>query len=415
MRQKTVSAFSSGNIKMALSAIRGARWRSLMTMFGITIGVVSVVTTISLGEGVKRQVIGQINHLGSDLITVQPGTIVNRSTDGQITALNFLSGLGPATLTEKDLKAIQETPNIKAAVPLNLITGVASADKREMQNGFIVSTTHDMRQILDREVEFGSFFESQDADKPVAVIGRRVAEQLFRDYVAIGKKLKIRGQEFVVRGVFEEFPTNPLVPNSDFNSAIFIPYESGKKLTGGSVQIYQILAKPADPREIDATISLMREALINSRSGQENFTILKQSESLAVANNTLNTVTGLIAGIAAISLLVGGIGIMNIMLVSVTERTQEIGIRKAVGATNAQIRGQFLVEAIVLSTLGGLIGVGMAILTNFALRIFTDLQPVITVPIILAAVGVSLLVGVVFGVAPALKAARKNPIDALRQ
>lgn len=410
-----MSALSSGNVKMALSAIRASRWRSLMTMFGIIIGIVSVVTTISLGEGVKRQVVGQINHLGSDLITVRSGRGVTRNTEGEITGVNLLSSFGASTLTEKDLKAIQETPNVEAAVPLNLVTGIASVGNLEMNSGFVVATTHDMQKILNKEVEFGSFFAEGDADKPVAVIGRRVAEQLFQDYVPIGKKLKIRGQEFMVRGVFEEFEASPLTPNSDFNSAIFIPYETGKKLTGGSVQIYQLLAKPSNPDEIEPTIALMREALINSHDGQEDFTILKQSESLSITTGVLNLITGLIAGIAAISLIVAGIGIMNIMLVSVTERTNEIGIRKAVGATNSQIRGQFLAEAIVLSFLGGLIGVLVSILTNFGIRIFTDLQPVITPPIIVAAIGMSLLVGVLFGIAPALKAAHKDPIEALRQ
>lgn len=405
---------NSGNLKMAWSAIKGSKWRSLMTMFGIVIGIVSVVTTISLGEGVKKQIISQINHLGSDLITVRPGKTVTRDNSGKITSVNFLSGFGASTLTENDLKAVQETPNIKTAVPLNLITGVPEANGRDMGNSLIVATTENLPDILNQKVEFGSFFHKDENKAQVAVIGKKVAEQLFAENVPIGKSVKIRGQDFVVRGVFERFETTPLANGTDFNTAIFIPYEAGKQLTGGAVQIYQIMAKPSDPSQLQPTLALMREGLLSSHSGQEDFTILEQSESLAVTSGILNMVTGFIGGIAAISLLVGGIGIMNIMLVAVSERTHEIGIRKAIGATNRQILGQFLVEAVVLSALGGVFGVILSIFANYLLRILTDLKPVVTLPIIAAACGVSIIVGIVFGIAPALHAARKDPIEALR-
>ena len=409
-----MSSLFSGNVKMALAAIRGARWRSFMTMFGIIIGIVSVVTTISLGEGVKQQVTKQINHLGSDLITVRPGKTVNRDESGKITGVNFLTALGASTLTEADLKIVQETPNIKVAVPLSIITGVAAVDGREMTSGLIMATTEGMPEILNQKVEFGSFFPASDESRPTAVIGKRVAEQLFQENVPVGRTMKIRGKDFIVRGVFEEFASTPLTTNADFNSAIFVPYGMGKELGGGVVQIAQILAKPADQTQSRPTLALMREALLNAHSGQEDFTILQQSENLSITNNVLNMVTSLIAGIAAISLIVGGIGIMNIMLVSVTERTREIGIRKAVGATNRQILGQFLVEAIVLSLSGGIIGIILAVLTNFAIRILTDLQPVITWPVMAGACIISVAVGIIFGIAPALKAARKDPIEALR-
>lgn len=175
-----------------------------------------------------------------------------------------------------------------------------------------------------------------------------------------------------------------------------------------------MLAKPVDPAATEDTILAIEGALRESRGGQKDFTVLKQSENLALAEDVLNLLTSLIAGVAAISLLVGGIGIMNIMLVSVTERTQEIGIRKAVGATNRQILYQFMTEAAVLSLAGGVLGVLFSLLANVLMRIMTDLQPVITLEIILIASGVSFAVGIIFGMAPAAIAARKDPIDALR-
>jgi putative ABC transport system permease protein len=328
--------------------------------------------------------------------------------------VDFLAAFGANTLTEQDLKIIREAPNVELAAPLNAITGLAEVGNRQMDQGTIIATSAEMGQLINDSVEFGAFFTESDHNKPVAVIGKRVAEQLFKENVPIGKSLEIRGQEFIVRGIFEEFESTPLALSADFNRTIFIPYDTGKELSGGVLQLYQIIAKPADAAEVQPTIGLLREALLNAHAGQEDFTVLKASETLAITNRILTLLTSLIAAVAAISLLVGGIGIMNIMLVSVTERTREIGIRKATGATNLQILGQFLTEAIVLSVVGGLIGVALSGLANFLIRIMTDLQPVITLPVVLVATGVSLLVGVIFGVAPALKAARKDPIEALR-
>lgn len=403
-----------GNVKMALAALRSARWRSLLTMLGIIIGVVSVVTTVSLGEGVKHQVAGQIKNLGSDLITIRPGKIVSRNPDGSVKSINIFSGLGPSTLTEQDLNVIRLAKGVKTAVPFSLVTGVAEADGREYSGGFIVATTDQAPEVLNQNVQFGAFFSRDDANSYAAVIGPRVAEELFAENVPVGKIMKIRGQDFVVRGIFEEFENSSLTPGSDFNQAIFIPLSVGKKLGGDSLQIYQVLVKPQQPDNIPPVVDGLHKGLIAAHGGQEDFTILKQEETLAIATSILNLLTAMIAGIAAISLIVGGIGIMNIMLVSVTERTREIGIRKAIGATNRQILSQFLIEAVVLSFVGGLIGIVISLLANFVIRIVTDLQPIITLPIVLIACGVSLLVGIVFGIAPALKAARKDPIDALR-
>lgn len=405
----------SSNIKLANQALRSAKWRSFLTMFGIIIGVVSVVTTVSLGEGIKQQIVGQINHLGPDLITVRAGKVVNRDKAGNITSVNLLNALGGQTLNETDLEVVRKTPGVRVAVPLGIITGVAQTDEREFQNGFIIATTEGMPDILNQKVEFGEFFHANDPPKDSAIIGKRVAEELFLDNVPVGRSLVIRGKTFVVKGVFEEFPNSPLSPNTDYNRAIFIPYELGKELSGGSPQVAQVLAKPDDPDDTPAVAAAIRSNVLKAHAGQEDFAVLRQEENLAVANDLLSLITNMIAGVAAMSLLVGGIGIMNIMLVSVTERTHEIGIRKAIGATNQQILGQFLIEALMLSFIGGIIGVLLSILANYFIRIFTSLQPVVTLPVIVISAGVSILVGVIFGVTPALRAARKDPIQALRQ
>lgn len=405
----------TGNFKIAMDSMKSAKWRSFLTMLGVIIGVVSVVTIVSIGEGVKKQVSNQITHLGSDLITVLPGKPVKRDANGKVTGVNYFSIFAGNSLNESDLNVVAKTRGVATAVPLSFITGTPKVEKREYQSGSIFGTTDKLPDALNQKVEYGAFFEASDSSKDVAVIGPRVAEELFQETVPIGRSMQIRGHNFVVLGVFEKFDTTSLSPNADYNSAIFIPLEASKKLTNGQVAIQQILTKPTDPQQTNQTVDSLHTSLLNAHAGQDDFTILKQEDSLAIANTILNLLTGLISSIAAISLVVGGIGIMNIMLVSVTERTREIGVRKAVGATNQQIMSQFIIEAAMISVVGGFLGVILSIFANFFLRIFTDLQPVITLPIMGIAVVVSMIVGIIFGAAPAFKAARKDPIEALRQ
>ena len=384
-------------------------------MLGVVIGVVSVITTVSLGEGVKQQVVRQISEYGEDLITVLPGKKYSDNNSYDVSMLNPFSAQNSILFGDGDYQAVRNTPGLKLVVPFGQVVGAVKTDGQSFDSAQIIATNEGLPDILNQDTQYGSFFKDNDKMKNGAVIGKRVAEQLFRENVPMGKSFTIRDREFIVRGVFKEFASSsPLLPVSDYNNAIFIDYRDGQELMSGNLQIYQILAKPSDAESVDTAATNITNTLKNIRGGQEDFTVLKQAENLELAGRVLNLLTGMIAGIAAISLIVGGIGIMNIMLVSVTERTSEIGIRKAVGATNRQILYQFTIEAVVLSLSGGILGIFVSILTNFFIRIVTDLQPVITLPVIVIATGVSLAVGVVFGITPAIKAARKDPIDALR-
>lgn len=403
-------------IKMAMSAIRASKWRSFLTMLGIIVGVSSVVTIVSLGEGVKRDVTGQISHLGPDLVTIRSGKVVSRDQKGNVDKVNVLQTFASGTaLSENELSTVRRAPGVGVAVPFSAVSGLASVEDREYDQGYIVGTTQGMPEILNQKVEFGGFFGDTDENQNVAVIGKRVAERLLQENAPVGRTISIHGMSFIVRGVFEEFDVSPLAPNTDYNSAIFIPFDTAKKINDGQAQIQQILAKPAEGVSADTIAASITGSLKKLHGGQEDFTILRQQDNLAVANKVVNLLTGLISAVAAISLIVGGIGIMNIMLVSVTERTQEIGVRKAIGATNGQVLGQFVVEAAMISFVGGLLGVIVSLFTNYLLRVTTELGPVITWQITVLAVGVALVVGIVFGVAPALKAARKDPIEALRK
>lgn len=405
---------SSGNVKMAIEAIRGARWRSLLTTLGIVVGVVSVVTTVSLGEGAKRQVVGQINQAGPDLITIRPGAAAKRDHNGQLTGPGLLGSLNVGAFSQRDFEAIRQAPGVRMASSLSYVTNTASHGDQTYDDGFVVGTTEDLPALLNQKLAFGAFFSGDESRQNVAVIGKRVAEQLFGENVPLGRAFTIRDQEFAVRGVFEEFPTSPLVPNADYNRMIFIPQDTAIDLTDDTARLYQILARPESPRHVDETAKAIDAALYKVHAKQRDFAVLRQEDNLALAHDTLNLLTVFVSSVAAISLIVGGIGILNIMLVSVTERTHEIGVRKAIGATNRQILSQFLTESAILSLAGGFLGIIMSLLVNYLFRIFTDLTPVLTWQIIGVAVGVSVSVGIVFGITPALKAARKRPIDALR-
>jgi ABC-type antimicrobial peptide transport system permease subunit len=408
-------SLTRGNVKTALASVRASKWRSFMTMLGIIIGIVSVVTVVSIGEGVKRQVVAQTNQFGGSLITVRPGQIVNRGRDGAITHVNLFAGYTTAgSLSPADVVSVQRAKGIDRAVPLSIIAGTLSVDNKPQPGVTMIGTTSDLPAVLKQKIAYGDFFSVNDSNENGAIIGPKVARDVFGQDVPLGQSFSFLGTQFVVRGVFDEFKTAPLSLETDFNNAIFIPYQVAQDITANKALIYEILAQPRGGADGDTVAGNVTASLRKSHGNQEDFTVLKRGETLNITSNILNLLTLLIGGIAAISLLVGGIGIMNVMLVSVTERMQEIGIRKAVGATSRQIMTQFLVESTVLSVVGGIIGVILSLLISLVLRIFTPLQPIVSWQVVLLAAGVSLVVGIIFGTAPAIKAARKDPIDALR-
>ena len=409
-----MKSLTRGHLKTGFDSVRAAKLRSFWTMLGVIIGVASVITVVGVGDGIKQQISGQIHQFGKNLITIQPIQL-HAGSGLSVNNVSLLSGLNiSGSLSPQDVNAVAGVRSVTSVAPLSVVGGVVRGDHGVYKDGLVMGTTGALPSLLNQSLAFGVFLTDDDNNNNVAVLGQHAADQLFNEDVPLGRTFTFRGQQFIVRGIFNDFSTAPLSQEADFNNAIFIPYDVAEGMTNNTALTYEILAKPATTDQTAATAGSIKRALNRLHGGESDFSVLQQNQNLGGSNDVLGLLTRLITGVAAISLLVGGIGIMNVMLVSVAERMHEIGIRKAVGATNGQILGQFMVEATVLSLTGGLIGIGLAFFIDLVLRVLTNLTPIISWQVVLLATGVSLSIGIIFGSIPALKAARKDPIDALR-
>lgn len=406
-----MKSFSHGDIWAAVRSLRSSRSRSLLTIFGIVIGVSAAITIVSIGDGIKNQIADNINNVGRDLIIVRPDLL---QPTNDISAIVGESSTGNDSLTTNDVQLIQSLSNVQYAAPLSLLSSPTIRIANQIVSNLqVVGTTNDIVPILNQSLQFGNSFGQGDISNN-AMLGQGASVKLFGAEVALGRTFTINGQSFFTRGELQSFYSAPLSIDLDFNNVIFIPYSAATSLQGGKPSTYEILVKPTSQSAISSVVSEIESSLTQAHGGVQNFSVLQQKNSLTASDTIVNLLTKLITAAAGIALFVGGIGIMNMMLVTVSERTGEIGIRKAVGATNRQILRQFLMEAVLLSVSGGIIGVVTALIINVGLHLFTVLEPTLPWPTILLATGLSLIIGIVFGLIPAAKAARKDPIEALR-
>jgi putative ABC transport system permease protein len=412
------------NFKMALVSLRNAKLRSFLTMLGIIIGVAAVVSILAIGAGVKKAIQDQITGVvNANAIAVASGKVGLKGGNS-----SGASAFGASTLTQKDMDAIAKLPHVTAVAPISLISGVAMHDDATADGALLLATTPDFAKTQSLKFTDGRFLNAGDNNKDVVVLGGQAKESLFgkgSDHRAVGKTIAIRGTQFKVVGALTptDSGASSLTGGSSFDNAIYLPFSTAKAVSGGTAQIVRILAQIDTSNHVNEAADKMRDALRGShgitpdskeKDKHDDFTVLTQKDILSTVDAILGLLTTFIVAIASISLLVGGIGIMNIMLVSVTERTREIGLRKAVGASSATVLSQFLIEAIVLSVIGGALGILAAMGQATVAGRLAKITPVFTPEAILLAVGVSAGVGIVFGMAPAVKAARKRPIQALK-
>ncbi len=402
------------NIKIAFQALVLNKVRSFLTMLGIIIGVASVVAMLAIGTGAQNSVISSVQDIGSNLIIISPGSPEEEQSFGPQMAF----GAQLSKLDISDVRSIKRDATlVKEVAPVVVSVSIASYLNKSTQPQVFASAENG-KQLYNMEVEKGKFYSQGDVTSSanVAVIGQTVVKKLFGKIDPIGKIIKLDGQNFKVIGTLESRGTDTF--GNDQDDFISIPVTTAQNKLYGVDSYNMILAQSISEEEIDAATEEIEKILRKNRQirfGEiDDFTVNNQTQILDIVSSITNIFTVVIAGIASISLLVGGIGIMNIMLVSVTERTREIGIRKAIGAKNRDILLQFLVESIVLSISGGILGILFALLISVILNNFTVLDTSITAFPIIIALSFSTVVGLFFGIYPAMRAARLNPIDALR-
>lgn len=401
------------HIQNARQSLKSNRMRSTLTMLGITIGVASITTILALSGGATRIVSNQIDELGGNIAVIRPGA-ESKTPLQDFAGLPSTQQFAASTLTEADLNSIQSISNVSAFAPMMILSGDVKATSSAPVNTSIVASTPALAEINDLDTQAGQFLDPLLNDF-TAVIGAQLSVDIFGTEQSIGKTITIRGQSFTIIGVLKR-ENNPINYNNvDFDKSVIISQAAGKALNQGSMQIQQINVQSGSVSNLNQVIIDANKALLKNHLGEADFTILSGDKIAQPANQLFTAIAGTTAAIAAISLLVGGIGIMNIMLVSVAERTREIGIRKALGATNSDITAQFMIESLALSIGGGIGGFIIGYLAAFGISTFLPFMPLLSWEIGAVAAVVSLVIGTLFGIYPALRASHKDPIDALRQ
>ncbi|MEL6158996.1 MAG: ABC transporter permease [Cyanobacteria bacterium J06623_5] len=399
------------SLRMATKTLNANKLRSGLTMLGIIIGNASVIAMIGIGEGAQKYVNGQLQTLGPNVLFVVPGSREAR----QLGDLDV-----PRNLVLADAEALAtQVPSIKAVAAEKTTQGIVSYRSRN-SNTSVVGTTEGFLSVRSFEVAQGRFLNDLDqkSNSLVAVLGDTLAETLFDSASPIGKQIRIKGTSFEIVGVLEKKGSNL---GLDYDDAVMVPITTLASRIVGRTSPYGVdvgfISVSANSQEDMETAEFQITNLIRLRhgtTGSDDFYISSQDTLLDIANTVTGALTLMLAAIASISLFVGGIGIMNIMLVSVRERTQEIGLRKAIGASQKDILSQFLIESIILSAIGGLVGTALGASGIFIIAAISPFEAGVSATAVIIAVGVSGTIGLFFGVVPARQAAKLDPIVALR-
>lgn len=393
-------------VKTALFDFSRNKARAFLTSLGILIGVLSVVLLIAFGLGLKKYIQDQFESLGTNLLRLVPGRPLQngsfRSSSGAIGTIRF---------DEKDVATLKKIDNLEVIAPV-FTKSVNASSEDTTEGGDLYASSEEIFSGLNLTIQFGDLFTKEDVEKrsKSVVIGPKLAEKLFGSPDgAVGKTIKVEGQGFRVIGVLEAKGGGGF-GGPDFDTFIYMPYKTAFSFNPDK-KFLAIIIKST----IDADIEKIKEDInteFTKRYKEDDFSVIEQKEILGAVSSIFGILNSVLVAIAAISLVVGGIGIMNIMYVTVTERTKEIGIRRAVGARQKDILAQFLVESVILSLIGGSMGLLLAVvIVAFVQQFF---PAYIDAPSVILALGVSSVIGIVFGVFPAKKAADLSPIDAIR-
>lgn len=407
-------------IKLTYNSLCTKKSRTFLTMFGIVIGIASVIIIVSVGNGAQSLIINQVKSMGSNLISIFPGG----SSEEEIGPPPSVMGIINTSLKNEDIDALLEGGNVPNAVAVTYYNrGVGTMQwGGNKYDGTFVCTTASYPEIHNLDISFGRFF-NKDEEKNLArvvILGAVVKEELFGDNEPLNQNIKIKKEEFRVIGVAERRGTMAFENQDNF---VFIPISTCQKIMLGIDYVSLARVKIDDEKNTELAIRDIRHTLRErhklDKNEPDDFTIRAQTQALEIFSAVTDSLTYFLAAIAAISLLVGGIGIMNIMLIAVVERTREVGLRKALGAKNKNILSQFLAEAVVVTISGGVIGIILGITVSFLVALVVRQLGyawdfIISYKSILLSCSISIVVGLVFGLYPAYRAAKLNPIEALR-
>ena len=396
------------NFEIAKNSLKKHKFRSFFTCFGISVGIGSIILILSLAGSISQLISSQVKALNQQLILVRPANNKN-NLNNIIDELTNSNHFNNSNLTAEDLVKIKESSdNIKNIAPIAILHETATGD-HTVESATILATNSDLKPILNLDLKSGNFI--QDNDLKSAVIGHSLALQLFGSSEPIGKTFSFAGHKFIIIGTLQK-TENPVNFNGvDFDQAVIVDLNQIKNL---NPQIQQINITVKDDKQLESTAEKITKSLTDLKGSSSNFTVNYGSHIPHPASNFFSIISIMLGSIAAISLFIGGISVMNLMLVSVTERTHEIGIRKAIGATNTHIFMQFLFESIILVLVGCIGGFLFGYLIAIFCSTFTPFKPFISLEICLVAFYFAFVTGILFGLFPAIKASKQKPIDSLK-
>lgn len=400
------------HLSIALDSLHRNRARTFLSALGIAIGVASIVLIMSLTGGIGSLISASSDKNNANLILVRPST-GKELAENLIDELTANNQYAKSSLTLDDTTSIAKLGNIEAVAPIaSNISAVTIGDK-SYQSINVVATNADLIKTAKLALKNGQFFEESGTHNNAAVIGHDLATKLFGTTDILARTFQYGDQKFIIVGVLEKTDSPINYNGVDFDNSILIDINFASSFES-SIQIQQINVRTTTTDSTESVAKEIKTKLTNSKKGDTTFQVLTGSSNFQPAGSLLSIISSMLTLVASISLIVGGVGIMNIMLVSVSERTREIGIRKAVGASSGNILLQFLFESIILSFIGGIMGIALGYATAFAISLITPFAPHISWSILGITCLTSLIVGIIFGVYPAAKAATKDPITSLK-